>query len=114
MFCVPLCPSISNKYWYFFSFIAIVFYLNPNITGYAVQGIDYYFHDNYHGALKAYAYGSDGWQLTNYKGPATTKYEINASLANSIYSSESMQPKAFQALIIIKIWTALGCKLLAE
>lgn len=75
----------------------------PNITGYAVQGIDYYFHDNYHGALKAYAYGSDGWQLTNHKGPATTKYEINASLANSIYSSESMQPKAFQALIIIKI-----------
>ena len=71
--------------------------------GYAVQGIDYYFHDNYHGALKAYAYGSDGWQLTNYKGPATTKYEINASLANSIYSSESMQPKALQALIIIKV-----------
>ena len=75
---------------------------NPNITGWAEQGIDYYFHDLYSGALKAIAYGSGGWQLTTYKGPVATKYEIDASAGNSIYSSNTVQPAATQVLIIIK------------
>ena len=45
---------------------------------------------------------------------ARDNYYFSASAANSAYSGSSVQPKAIQILMIIKVWIAEGCKILDE
>ena len=111
MFCFPLCRSISNKYWYFFILVVIIFYLNPNITGGIDQNIqsttvenDFRIQGAFGQTQTTKGAGGDGnnnaWALSNLR--------FRASDSSSLYSSNIVQPKALQILIIIKIWKAGG------
>ena len=78
--------------------------LNPNITGVTAPVPDIF--GNISGAfsLGNYLYKtiSDGTHFSMYD------MKFTASASNSTYSGSSVQPKALQILIIIKIWNAAG------
>ena len=82
----------------FFAFIAIVFYLNPNITGGFSRA--YQTRGNY--VEGAFSQDGDSFSQeveVNYKTPAIT---FSAKRSNVIYGNSTVQPPAFQILIIIK------------
>lgn len=76
----------------------------PNITGWAQEGVAYYFHNKYRGALKIIenTNGEVGWTFSTAGRDKATEYFIDASLDNTIYSGNTVQPPALQALMIIK------------
>lgn len=77
----------------------------PNITGWAQEGVAYYFHNKYRGALKIIenTNGESGWTFSTAGRDKAAEYFIDASLDNTIYSGNTVQPPALQALIIIKV-----------
>ena len=84
---------------------------DPNITGAFFNAF------NRSGGYAGAFYGSgsiQGYNGTHNQGtyPKDTKFEAGKS--NTIYkNSTTVQPLAFQVLIIIKIWNAVGCKVSA-
>ena len=73
----------------------------PNITGATTMLCAHLGIGNDAGALTSYAFGSTGPQNMSFNGDV--RIDFNASKSNSIYGYESLQPKAFQILIIIKV-----------
>ena len=109
-FCIRTVSKVSalaNKY--LTRYVGTV--LCPNITGAFFNAF------NRSGGYAGAFYGSgsiQGYNGTHNQGtyPKDTKFEAGKS--NTIYkNSTTVQPLAFQVLIIIKIWNAVGCKVSA-
>ena len=85
---------------------------NPNITG-EIHGIA-------HGKdEQATASGAFTRSLVSATGNATgsgwtERFVFSANKSNSMYKGTNIQPSALQALIIIRVWRALGCTVFDE
>ena len=78
----------------------------PNITGgfCAGQGI-------YKNAYGAFSRGEKiiGGGVNTYPQNGCYPFDFSATNSSSLYHDSKVQPSAFQALIIIKVWSAAGC-----
>ena len=107
----------KNKHQIFLSSLWCSGWAFPNITG-TIEGLR--FKDSVSpvttGAFPAYVSGKERAVA---RGNADVQslssgIKLNASSGNAVYSSNNVQPAACQILIIIKIWSAFGCKIFDE